>query len=49
MDKKYFKEIFNLEARVHEGHRDVRIDYDALIRIFKMVGFEPNPKQTQEF
>ena len=51
MDRKYFKEIFNLEARVHEGQSDrsQRIDYDALLRIFKMVGFEPNVKQTQEF
>ena len=49
MDRKYFKEIFNLEARNYEGHRDKRIDHDALIRIFKMVGFDPNPKQQQEF
>ena len=37
MDKKYFKEIFNLEARGgHEGHRndEKRIDFDALNRIF---------------
>jgi len=49
MDRKYFKEIFNLEARMYDGHRDKRIDYEALIRIFKMVGFDPNPKQQQEF
>ena len=49
MDRKYFHEIFLLEARKHEGHRDDRIDYDALIKIFKMVGFEPNDKQTKEF
>ena len=49
MDRKYFKEIFHLESRIHEGHRDQRIDYDALVKIFGMVGFEPNPKQTQEF
>ena len=49
MDRKYFKEIFNLEARIHEGHRDTRIDYEALTRIFGMVGFEPNQKQTAEF
>ena len=46
MDRKYFKEIFNLEARIHEGQadRNQRIDYEALGRIFKMVGFEPNVK-----
>ena len=51
MDSKYFREIFLLEARIHEGQPDrvERIDYDALLRIFKMVGFEPNVKQTQEF
>ena len=27
----------------------MRIDYDALQRIFNKVGFEPNRKQTQEF
>ena len=30
MDKKYFKEIFLLEARIHEGFREPRIDYEAL-------------------
>ena len=52
MDKKYFREIFNLEARGgHEGHRndELRIDFDALNRIFNMVGFEPNQKQIAEF
>ena len=49
MDRKYFKEIFNLEARIHEGHKDSRIDYEALNKIFNMVGFEPNDKQTTEF
>ncbi len=49
MDKKYFKEIFNLEATIHEGHRDKRIDYAALQNIFTMVGFEPTEKQTAEF
>ena len=49
MDRKYFEEIFLLEARIHEGHRDKRIDYDGLIKIFNMVGFEPNDKQTKEF
>ena len=45
MDRKYFKEIFNLEARKYDGHAEDRIDYDALNRIFGMVGFDPNPKQ----
>ena len=49
MDRKYFKEIFQLEARVMEGHSDKKIDYDGLVRIFKMVGFEPNEKQDAEF
>ena len=44
VDEIYFKEIFKLEARIHEGHLDLRIDYDALWRIFNMVGFEPNKK-----
>ena len=50
MDRKYFQEIFNLEARVYPGKDSaMRIDYDALQRIFNKVGFEPNRKQTQEF
>ena len=49
MDRKYFKEIFNLEAKIFEGHSDRRIDFDALTRIFTMVGFEPTQKQTAEF
>ena len=49
LDRKYFREIFYLEARIHEGHSDKRIDFDALNRIFKMVGFEPNKKQEGEF
>ena len=43
LDRRYFHEIFKLEAHDrHEGHRDSRIDFAALERIFKMVGFEPN-------
>ena len=50
LDEKYFREIFNLEAHErHEGHRGKRIDFEALDRIFKMVGFEPNQKQIAEF
>eukprot|EP00351_Strombidinopsis_sp_SopsisLIS2011_P003990 CAMPEP_0116870428 /NCGR_PEP_ID=MMETSP0463-20121206/318_1 /TAXON_ID=181622 /ORGANISM="Strombidinopsis sp, Strain SopsisLIS2011" /LENGTH=55 /DNA_ID=CAMNT_0004506919 /DNA_START=26 /DNA_END=193 /DNA_ORIENTATION=- len=43
MDKKYFREIFLLNA-VEE-----KIDYEGLCKIFEMVGFEPNEKQTLEF
>lgn len=43
MDKKYFREIFNLHAK------DEKIDYEALCRIFEMVDFKPNEKQEQEF
>ena len=49
MDRRYFKEIFMLEARTYEGQGKERIDFDALTRIFSMVGFEPNEKQIQEF
>lgn len=38
MDKKYFREIFNLHAK------DEKIDYPALCRIFEMVDFKPNEK-----
>lgn len=43
MDKKYFREIFNLHAK------DEKIDYEALCRIFEMVDFKPNEKQEVEF
>ena len=43
MDKKYFREIFNLHAK------DEKIDYEALCRIFQMVDFKPNEKQDAEF
>lgn len=43
MDKKYFREIFNLHAK------DDKIDYAALCRIFEMVDFKPNEKQELEF
>jgi len=43
MDKKYFREIFNLHAK------DEKIDYAALCRIFEMVDFKPNEKQEKEF
>ena len=49
LDEKYFKEIFNLNGEVRDGHSDKRIDLAGLHRIFDMVGFEPNPKQKQEF
>ena len=43
MDKKYFREIFNLHAK------DEKIDYEGLCRIFEMVDFKPNEKQEVEF
>jgi hypothetical protein len=43
MDKKYFREIFNLHAK------DEKIDYNALCKIFEMVDFKPNEKQEVEF
>ena len=49
MDEKYFREIFHLNAEVHPGHAERRIDFEGLLKIFDMVGFVPNPKQKQEF
>ena len=49
LDEKYFKEIFNLNGEVRDGHTDKRIDHAGLNKIFEMVGFEPNAKQAQEF
>ena len=49
LDEKYFKEIFQLNGEVRDGHTGKRIDLQGLYRIFDMVGFEPNPKQKQEF
>ena len=43
MDKKYFREIFNLNAK------DEKIDYEGLEAIFTMVDFKPNEKQKEEF
>ena len=43
MDKKYFREIFNLHAK------DDKIDYEGLQKIFEMVDFKPNEKQNEEF
>jgi len=43
MDKRYFREIFNLQAT------DDRISYDGLCKIFEMVDFKPNEKQEAEF
>ena len=44
LDKKYFREIFNL----HAG-KDQKIDYEKLQQIFIMVDFKPNEKQDEEF
>ena len=49
LDEKYFKEIFNLNGEHRDGHHEKRIDIQGLYKIFDMVGFEPNPKQKQEF
>lgn len=38
MDKKYFREIFNLHAK------DEKIDMQGLANIFEMVDFKPNEK-----
>ena len=38
MDKRYFREIFDLHAV------DKKINYDGLCRIFEMVDFKPNEK-----
>ena len=43
MDRRYFREIFNLHA-VEE-----KINYEGLCRIFEMVDFKPNEKQETEF
>ena len=44
MDKKYFREIFNLHANENE-----KITYEGLQAIFEMVDFKPNEKQNEEF
>jgi hypothetical protein len=38
MDRKYFREIFNLHAV------DEKINYEGLCKIFSMVDFKPNEK-----
>jgi hypothetical protein len=43
MDRRYFREIFNLHA-VEE-----KINYEGLCKIFEMVDFKPNEKQEVEF
>ena len=43
MDKKYFREIFQLHAK------DEKITYQGLQDIFEMVDFKPNDKQNEEF
>ncbi len=46
MDKKYFREIFTLNAT---GEGKDKINFQGLEEIFKMVGFTPNDKQKVEF
>jgi hypothetical protein len=43
MDRRYFREIFNLHAV------DEKINYEGLCKIFEMVDFKPNEKQETEF
>ena len=43
MDKKYFREIFNLYSE------NEKITHDGLNKIFEMVDFKPNEKQDEEF
>ena len=45
LDKKYFREIFNLHADKISG----KITYEKLQEIFIMVDFKPNDKQDEEF
>ena len=50
MNRKYFKRIFKLEARIFTNiDQKKRIDYAALGRIFNMVGYVPEEKQKAEF
>lgn len=44
MDRRYFREIFNLHASADE-----KINYEGLCKIFEMVDFKPNEKQEIEF
>ena len=43
MDKKYFREIFNLYSD------NEKITHEGLNKIFEMVDFKPNEKQDEEF
>ena len=45
LDKKYFREIFNLHADTNTE----KINYEGLQKIFEMVDFKPNEKQNEEF
>ena len=45
LDKKYFREIFNL----HADKETEKIKYEDLQKIFEMVDFKPNEKQEEEF
>ena len=38
-----------MKAQKFEGFSENRIDFEGLLSIFEMVGFEPNPKQRLEF
>ena len=49
VDKKYFLDIFNLNARVDPISNQKKINFEGLIKLFEMVGFQPNEKQKAEF
>lgn len=48
-EKKYFMDIFNLNARSTTEGGVRRLDFDGLAKVFDMVGFEPDEKQMKEF
>ena len=48
-DKKYFLDIFNLNAKKDGTSQIRKLDFTGLENLFNMVGFEPEPKQKKEF
>ena len=49
MDRKNWREIFNLESRIHEGHYEKRITMEAMQHMFMLVCYEPPAKLLREF
>ena len=45
-DERNLKEIFKLEANRTESKR---VDFDGLLRVFNIAGFEPNQRQVSVF